>query len=226
VRIRRVLSAALAALSAPLIACADPEHPPSTCYGTPENGRLENGVALPRTGPNFRTYSTLGSLLGRTHVHEKVAELVLAAYARLQKTHPESIFVFGETSWPSGGRLRPHRTHQNGTSVDFMVPVRDRERRPVPLPSSPFEKFGYALEFDPDGRTGDLTIDFAALSAHLDALHSEARGRGVSVRRVILAPELQRHLKLTTPIPFTTRKPWIRHDEHYHVDFAVPCKPL
>jgi len=21
-------------------------------------------------------------------------------------------------------------------------------------------------------------------------------------------------------------KPWVRHDEHYHVDFAVPCKTL
>jgi penicillin-insensitive murein endopeptidase len=25
---------------------------------------------------------------------------------------------------------------------------------------------------------------------------------------------------------FMKNKPWVRHDEHYHVDFAVPCKPL
>ena len=27
-------------------------------------------------------------------------------------------------------------------------------------------------------------------------------------------------------LPFMQGKPWIRHDEHYHVDFAVPCEPL
>ncbi|QYF92843.1 hypothetical protein KY495_19315 [Massilia sp. PAMC28688] len=32
-------------------------------------------------------------------------------------------------------------------------------------------------------------------------------------------PYLQRHVK------FMKGKPWVRHDEHYHVDFAVPCRP-
>lgn len=27
-------------------------------------------------------------------------------------------------------------------------------------------------------------------------------------------------------IPFMKEKAWIRHDEHYHVDFSVACKPL
>jgi len=31
-------------------------------------------------------------------------------------------------------------------------------------------------------------------------------------------PYLQQHLS------FMKAKPWVRHDEHYHVDFAVPCK--
>lgn len=151
---------------------------------------------------------------------------MIAAYADLEDQLPATIFVFGETAWPSGGRLRPHKTHQNGTSVDFMVPVRDRAGRSVPLPSSPFNKFGYALEFDAAGHAEDLTIDFAALSAHLTALHVQSSARGIALRRVILAPEFQKHLNPTVPIPFTTRKPWIRHDEHYHVDFAIPCKPL
>jgi hypothetical protein len=29
---------------------------------------------------------------------------------------------------------------------------------------------------------------------------------------------LQQHLN------FMKGKPWVRHDEHYHVDFAIPCK--
>ena len=25
-------------------------------------------------------------------------------------------------------------------------------------------------------------------------------------------------------IQFSKRRSWVRHDEHYHVDFAIPCK--
>ncbi len=29
-----------------------------------------------------------------------------------------------------------------------------------------------------------------------------------------------------TGVPFLLKDPWIRHDEHYHVDFAISCEPL
>ena len=89
-------------------------------------------------------------------------------------------FVYGETGWAGGGRFKPHRTHQNGTSVDFMVPVRNDAGASVPLPRGYGDRYGYDLEFDASG-----------------------------------------HL-----LTFMAAKPWIRHDEHYHVDFAVPCKAL
>jgi murein endopeptidase len=76
--------------------------------------------------------------------------------------------------WPSGGRIRPHRTHQNGLSVDFFVPVRNAQGKSVPLPISITNRLSYNIEFDISGKYV---------------------------------------------------KPWVRHDEHYHVDFAVPCKP-
>jgi penicillin-insensitive murein endopeptidase len=155
-----------------------------------------------------------------------VGEIVVAAYADLAKQRPSTRFVYGEAAWPSGGSFRPHRTHQNGTSVDFMVPVRDAAGRSVPLPGSPLDKFGYGIEFDAQGRYEDLTIDFEALSAHLGALERHARQRSVRLRRVILAPEYERRLVLDTQIPFMKGKPWIRHDEHYHVDFELACKPL
>ncbi|MDH5765520.1 MAG: replication initiation protein, partial [Gammaproteobacteria bacterium] len=25
-------------------------------------------------------------------------------------------------------------------------------------------------------------------------------------------------------IQFSTKRSWVRHDEHYHVDFSIPCK--
>lgn len=124
------------------------------------NGRLENGVRLPLNGPNFSSYSSLAANVGRTYVHSKVREIIVAAYSALEQAAPAKVFVYGEAGWPSGGRIRPHRTHQNGLSVDFFVPVRDSSGRSVSLPTSVTNRFGYDIEFDKDGRFEEYTIDF------------------------------------------------------------------
>lgn len=205
----------------------------SQCYGTVGKGRLENSVKLPTSGANFSAYSTLGAAAGRTHVHGKVADILLTAYGELAKAQPSTHFVYGETGWSSGGRLRPHRTHQNGLSVDFFVPVRDAEGNSVPLPTGLTNKLGYDIEFDTTGRYGEYTIDFPALAEHLYQLQQAARAKGVGVSLVILDPvylpklfTTARGPHLEKTLPFMKGKPWVRHDEHYHVDFSVPCKPL
>lgn len=204
----------------------------SICYGTPSNGRLEGGVQLPKSGPNFEAYSSLGVAAGRTYVHSKVADVVSSAYAVLARSEPDLKYVYGESGWKDGGRIKPHRTHQNGLAVDFMVPVRDANGRSVPLPSGVFNKFGYAIEFDSKGRFEDLTIDFDAIAEHLYALHAAAKKNGIALERVIFDPRLLAKLYKTRRgefirqnISFLKGQAWVRHDEHYHVDFAVACKP-
>ncbi len=204
----------------------------STCFGTVAKGRLENGVALPASGSNFSSFSTSAGIAGRTHVHSKVRDVVLAAYKSLEGVAPEKFFVYGETGWKSGGRIRPHRTHQNGLSVDFMVPVLDKAGRSVPLPTNPFNKFGYGIEFDESGRYKDLAIDFPAVAEHLYQLDRAARFRGIGLSLVIFDEDYLAQLFATPRGPylkenlkFMRRKPWVRHDEHYHVDFEVTCSP-
>lgn len=203
----------------------------STCFGTPGNGRIEHAVALSDKGPNFAPYSELGVFLGRTYVHATVRDIVEDTYAALKNELPGVKFVYGETGLRNGGPMPPHRTHKNGTSVDFMVPVRQRDGTPVRLPGSPLNGFGYDLEFDRSGELDDMRIDFAAIAGHLTQLEKQARKPGARISLVIFDPELTRHLfgrregaKLAS-LPFMKKKPWIRHDEHYHVDFAIPCQP-
>ncbi|MES3024056.1 MAG: penicillin-insensitive murein endopeptidase [Pseudomonadota bacterium] len=218
----------LGAALAPPAGAAD-----SVCYGSSSKGRLEGGVRLPDGGTNFEPYSRLGVQLGRTHVHSAVARTLLDAYAVLALARPATRYVYGETGWAKGGRIRPHRTHQNGSAVDLMVPVLNVEGRSVPLPSHAGNKFGYAVEFDAAGRAADLRIDFEAIADHLAALHTAAQKNGIRIERVIIEPAyipllggarqgefIKRH------IPFMQGKAWIRHDEHYHVDFTLPCRPL
>lgn len=202
----------------------------STCYGTVANGALRGGVALPEAGPNFRSYSGLAITLGRTHVHRRVATVVTEAYAAMQQTLPGTVFVYGETGWAEGGRFKPHKTHQNGLSVDFFVPVRDADGKSVPIPTSAFTRFGYDLEFDAQARLDDLSIDFEALAEHLYQLNRAARRHRAPIALVIFDTAYLDRLLATrrgpalSRLPFLRRQPWVRHDEHYHVDFAVPCR--
>ena len=204
----------------------------SQCYGTASKGRIENSVKLPASGRNFTAYSALGVAAGRTHVHSKVADVLLASYEALAEAQPSNVYVYGETGWSSGGRIRPHRTHQNGLSVDFFVPVRNAAGQSVALPTGVTNKLGYDIEFDRAGKYGEYTIDFPALAEHLYQLHRAAQARGVGLSLVILDPAYLPRLFATArgpylqkTLPFMKGQPWVRHDEHYHVDFSVPCKP-
>lgn len=204
----------------------------SQCYGTVGHGRIEHSVSLPPSGPHFEAYSTEAVAAGRAHVHSRVSEVVQAAYAAAASAQPGVTYVYGETGLAKGGRFAPHHTHQNGLSVDFMVPVRDATGQPATLPRNGANRFGYDIEFDAQGRWRDYRIDFPALAEHLAQLHQAAQARGVGLALVIFdkpfLPQLlatPRGAYLRQHLNFMKGQPWVRHDEHYHVDFAVPCLP-
>lgn len=205
----------------------------STCYGSVARGKVVNAVQMPARGVNFRAYSALGVQAGRTYVHQRVRQVTLEAYAALAREVPGKLYVYGETGLKHGGPIPPHKTHQNGTSIDFMVPVRDRAGRTVPLPGTLQNSFGYGIEFDADGRAGDLAIDFDAMGEHLYQLALAAQERDVKIQKVIFDPALTARLLATRRgpflrhvIPFMQARPWIRHDEHYHVDFGLDCAQM
>ncbi len=206
-------------------ACAD-----SICFGTPRKGRIAGAAQLPDHGINYVTYSSLGVTLGRTYVHSRVRDAMLASYSALVKIAPDKIYVYGETGWQSGGKFKPHRTHQNGLSVDFFVPVTDVKGRSVALPTNPLNKFGYAIEFDANGQYQSYSIDFEALGEHLYQLSIATKKAGSPISRVIFDPPYLPRLFATkhgaylqSNVFFMQSKAWVRHDEHYHVDFSVPC---
>lgn len=202
---------------------------PSVAHGTTGAGSLEHGKRLPTTGKNFRAYSRLGALLGRNSLHSTVRDILLQSFARMAEQAPSIEFVYGEMGWPEGGPFPPHRTHQNGASIDLFVPVVDREGRSTVLPTRPWNKFGYRIEFDAAGQWRGYSIDFEALAHFLLTLQTVAAEQGAPISRVILAPELMDELdksevgrRALRAMPWMRGRPWVRHDEHFHVDFAVP----
>ena len=205
---------------------------PSKSIGPTHDGKLINGKRLSTSGDNFITYSYLGSLLGRNSVHSQVKKVVLDTYEDLHKKFPDKKFVYGETSWPSGGPLSPHKTHQNGLSVDFFVPVLNKRNESVPLPVSIFNKFGYNIEFDEQGKYEEIVIDYEILAANLFFLRENCKINKIDICRVIFDPELQPYIfdtyygrLIKDIIQFSKKRSWVRHDEHYHVDFMIKNIP-
>lgn len=205
----------------------------STCYGTTKNGRLDNGVKLPSKGKNFTSYGMIPVQAGRTYVHSKVKKVVVDAYRLLEKDLPKKVYKFAETGFKKGGQFKPHKTHRNGLSIDFMVPVTNKQGKSVHLPTNPLNRYGYNIEFNKKGKYKEYRLDYEALGAHIVALDKMARKNGIELWRVIFDPRLQSYLYKTrygeyikNNIKIPKKKSWVRHDEHYHVDFIVKCKNL
>lgn len=215
------------------LSCASVLADESVCFGDTGKGRLHDGVALPSSGGNYKSYGSIPEIAGRNYVHSRVRDVIIAAYERLSIDYPNKVFKYAETGFRNGGAFRPHKTHQNGLSVDFIVPVLEKSGRSTYLPTNIFNKYGYSVEFDHRGQYENYRIDFDALGAHIAALHKAALEYKIEIGRVLFAPDLQpmlyasRHgVYIKRHIHIPQKKSWVRHDEHYHVDFKIKCKPL
>jgi len=207
----------------------------STCYGTTSRGKLENGVKIPLSGKNFQAYSTLLWGLGRTYVHSSVRDVLVQSYENLFTKLPSKKFVYAETGFKDGGPFKPHKTHQNGLSVDLMVPtvVPTEDDKSTPFKMNASNRFGYDVEFNGKGVYQKYKIDFDALGALIVEVYEVAKKQEIRLWRVIFAPDLQPFLHKTQygdfikkNISVPTKKSWVRHDEHIHIDFKVPCEKL
>jgi penicillin-insensitive murein DD-endopeptidase len=205
----------------------------SISEGSVSNGSLTNGRILPFSGKNFQYFDTTSYLYKRAFVHEKVLQSILDSYQHLEINCPDCHFGIMECSNEHGGEIKPHRTHQNGLSVDFMSPLLKND-----IPTNDLDNLGashYLMNFDNSGNyTADPSyrIDFDRMALHLLELNKAASANGLKIEKVILKLELKDELFATpngkklkeTGIYFATNlTPLINnlHDDHYHVDFKV-----
>jgi len=220
----------------------------SKITGTVGKGKLENGWLLPYSGPNFRYYSPISYyLLDRAYVHDKVYQTMLGAYHTLETTCPGTQFRVMDCARREGGGVWPHRTHQIGMSVDFMVPLQRVQEGAAAGAAQPgsgaapdqfrwLDRIGiwhYLLQFDEQGKWSEgIAIDFDTMGKQLLALDDAARANGLRVQKVILKINLKdeffaspsgRKLK-NRGVYFARALPELvdeLHDDHYHVDFKL-----
>lgn len=205
----------------------------SVSSGTVSKGSLKNGRLFPFKGPNFVYFDSTSYLDKHAFVHEKVLQTVLKTYERFEQMLPAFEFGLMECSNEHGGKIWPHRTHQNGLSVDFMSPMLKNG-----VSTTDFNTLGlphYLMDFNDSGvYTEDSTysINFNLLAQHLLILNEEAKKHGLKIEKVILKIALKDELFATeygqklknSGIYFATKLSELidsLHDDHYHVDFTI-----
>ncbi|MEM8528509.1 MAG: hypothetical protein AAGG68_27980 [Bacteroidota bacterium] len=206
----------------------------SKSIGSPGNGQLENPYLMPYSGKNFRYFSPLSYyILDDAYLHSKVNATLLAAYKECEETCEGMKFRVMECANKAGGKMLLHRTHQNGLSVDFMVPKKRGQQQ-----SRWLDWIGlwhYLLEFTDDGKSKidqKIEIDFETMGRHILALDRAARNNGLKINKVILKIELKDDFYATESgkklkqkgIYFARSLSDIVnrvHDDHYHIDFEI-----
>jgi penicillin-insensitive murein DD-endopeptidase len=132
-----------------------------------------------------------------------------------------------------GGHMLIHWTHQNGRSVDFMVPKkRDDHDKPW---SNHAGLVHYLLQFNKEGQFSlnrKTSIDFESMAKHILALDDAARQNGLHIHKILFNTHMHDEL-FSSPAGRELQQRDIRivshlsdlvnryHDDHYHVDFEL-----
>ena len=204
----------------------------STSIGSVSNGKIENATLIPFQGSNYAYFDKTSYMGGRAFTHSTVAKITIATYASLKAQGVDRFFKVMEFSRKEGGKMLPHRTHQNGLSVDYMMPLQKDNK-----PYYELDKKGathYLLAFDKEGRYSEdptISIDFDMAARHILELDKQAQKHGMRIHKVIFNTHLKDELfatpygkKLQQSNIYITRNlsKLINdlHDDHYHVDFV------
>lgn len=203
----------------------------SISKGSVSEGSLTNGKLFPFSGPNFHYFDTLSYINSRAYLNNKVKEAVLETYTDLKNEFPDRQFCIMECSNKHGGKIIPHRTHQNGLSIDFMVPLIKNQKPYYGLDT--IARKHYFLEFNEKGQYSfdtSISIDFDLIAKHILLLNKQLNKQKLKISKVIFKIELKDKLYATpngqllkkSGIYFAQQlTPLINglHDDHYHVDF-------
>lgn len=204
---------------------------PSISHGTVGNGSLENGKLVPWEGDNYRYFDTTSYLAGRAFLNDKVLATLLDGFKVLGLSKEKLSYRVMECSHQKGGKLYPHRTHQNGTSVDLMLPKRKNGQAYTKLDDLGSQH--YFLNFSNQGildSDSSVHIDFEAVASMIMCMNKGARLYGYRVSKVIIKIEYKESLfagpagqKLKSSGIYIVKSlgPQVNafHDEHIHLDF-------
>lgn len=204
----------------------------SESIGNVSNGSLKHGKLVPYKGRNFMYFDRTSYLEGRAFLNDLALMSMLGMYDSLLTVLPQRYFNVMECSHEHGGKMFPHRTHQNGLSIDFMMPLLKDGKPYYGLDTIGLEH--YTLEFDDAGRyvkDTTISIDFDLVARQILILNHFAKQNGLAVFKLIIKIELKEELfatkygqilKASDIYVVRGLSPIINalHDDHFHIDLG------
>jgi len=176
--------------------------------GKPNRGKLRNGVQLPDN--DMIKVRDPDKAWGATHAIEQL----LLAVAKFRSTSGYSDkLVLGAISLKSGGRFRPHKSHQSGRDFDLRMPKKSGRKK---VESMNDIDWGATWELIKAlSETGEVEYIFMSWSRQRQ-LHKAAKARGATKSELSKLIQYPRKPK--------TGKGLVRHskghDKHIHIRFT------
>jgi len=207
----------------------------STSVGSPSEGTLEGGVALPLHGRGFRFHRSTNPL-ARFGTVELVQAIVRAA-AIVDATVPGGELTVGDLSLRTGGDIPGHGSHRNGRDVDLMFYLLDSMERPREGKAIPIEPDGRGVDYRDLARSDDdisVRLDVARTWTLVAALVAEPTN---AINRIFVAEHVRTllldHAKRIHAEPDVmgrfgglTCQPAFPHDDHLHVRFFCSAEDI
>lgn len=207
----------------------------STSIGSPTNGRLEGGVALPLEGPGFR-HNDRRSRDARFGTVELVRAIVRAS-AVVAHELPGGELIVNDLGFERGGPISHHGSHRAGRDVDLLFYLVDEAGRPVPSVGAPIEPSGEGVDYrDLSQAEDDVRVYFDAartwrfVRALLEDPEAEVQRIFVveHLRAMLLAEANRSHAPAAIVERFAavTCQPGYPHDDHLHVRWYCSFEDL
>lgn len=206
----------------------------STSIGGPNDGRLEGAVALPESGPGFRSNPRRPNAEAFYGTVELVQALVRAA-AVVYEALPGSELLVNDIGFERGGAITHHGSHRAGRDADVLFYLVDRHGDPIESVGAFLDPRGRGYDFrDLAVRRDDVLVridlprTWRFVQALLEGPFADQVQRifvAEHLRTLLLAQAERAHAPRAIRDRFAdiTCQPGYPHDDHLHVRFH--CTP-
>ncbi len=211
----------------------EPAH--SASIGSPVEGWLQGGVALPLRGRGY-VFNRHHDAQRRHGTVEMVQALIRAA-AAVDQLLPGGTLTVNDLSLPGGGPIGGHASHRSGRDVDVLFFLKDHRGRPFPAKAIPIEPDGTGVDYRNLSIRGDdlpVRLDVPRTWAFVAALLSDPT---VAINRIYVVEHVRAlllaHGKATDAPPTVvhrfgavTCQPKFPHDDHFHIRFYCAAEDI
>ncbi|MFT5357234.1 MAG: penicillin-insensitive murein endopeptidase [Polyangiales bacterium] len=224
-------------LSEELTALLAPDAERSRSIGGPNDGRVEDAVAMPDSGPGFR-FNSRRPRDARYGTGRMVRALIRAAMRVHEDMGGE--VTFNDLGLVEGGPIPHHGSHRAGRDVDVLFYLLDENEEPHAGVGAFVDPTGHCVDFaDLRDREDDvlLHVDVPRTWAYVQALVETSATEGIPLQRIFLVEHVRTMLldyarenggepHAIERFEMLTCQPSAPHDDHFHFRFFCPVDDI